>query len=84
MEIAKSLAGSRASRIERLTTMSLIMPVPRPRFAGPRTDQPAAGGMLPMGSRSRRLLNQSTHSSVENSTASNERHRARRWMSSAL
>ena len=28
-----------------------------------------------MGSRSRRLLNQSTHSSVANSTASNERHR---------
>jgi hypothetical protein len=28
--------------------------------------------MLPMGSKSRRLLNQSTHSSVANSTASNE------------
>ena len=30
----------------------------------------SAGGMLPMGSMSRRLLNQSTHSSVANSTAS--------------
>jgi hypothetical protein len=30
--------------------------------------------MLPMGSKSRRLLNQSTHSSVANSTASNDRH----------
>jgi hypothetical protein len=29
---------------------------------------------LPMGSKSRRLLNQSTHSSVANSTASNDRH----------
>src|SRR5690606_10610276 len=35
--------------------------------------------MLPMGSSSRRLLNQSTHSSVANSTASNERHGPRRW-----
>ena len=37
-----------------------------------------AGGMLPMGSKSRRLLNQSTHSSVANSTASNDRHGPRR------
>jgi hypothetical protein len=36
--------------------------------------------MLPMGSKSRRLLNQSTHSSVANSTASNDRHGPRRWM----
>jgi hypothetical protein len=35
--------------------------------------------MLPMGSSSRRLLNQSTHSSVANSTASNDRHGPRRW-----
>jgi hypothetical protein len=33
----------------------------------------SAGGMLPRGSSSRRWLNQSTHSSVANSTASNER-----------
>jgi hypothetical protein len=30
------------------------------------------------------LLNQSTHSSVANSTASHERHGPRRWMTSAL
>jgi hypothetical protein len=35
---------------------------------------------VPMGSKSRRLLNQSTHSSVANSTASNDRHGPRRWM----
>ncbi len=40
--------------------------------------------MLPMGSRSRRLLNQSTHSSVANSTASKLRHGPRRWITSAL
>jgi hypothetical protein len=34
--------------------------------------------MLPMGSKSRRLLNQSTHSSVANSTATNDRHGPRR------
>ena len=34
----------------------------------------SAGGMFPMGSRSRRLLNQSTHSRVASSTATNERH----------
>ena len=39
---------------------------------------------LPMGSSSRRLLNQSTHASVANSTASNDRHGPRRWMTSAL
>ncbi len=44
----------------------------------------SAGGMLPMGSRRRRLLNQSTHSSVANSTASKLRHGPRRWMTSAL
>lgn len=32
-----------------------------------------AGGMLPIGSSSRRWLNQSTHCRVANSTASNER-----------
>jgi len=37
-----------------------------------------------MGSSSRRLLNQSTHSNVANSTASNDRHGPRRWMTSAL
>ena len=36
----------------------------RQRFSAP------AGGMLPIGSRSQRLLNQSTHSRVANSTAS--------------
>ena len=35
---------------------------------------------LPKGSKSRRLLNQSTHSSVANSTACNDRHGPRRWM----
>lgn len=44
----------------------------------------SAGGMFPMGSRRRRLLNQSTHSSVANSTASKLRHGPRRWMTSAL
>jgi hypothetical protein len=33
-----------------------------------------------MGSSSLRWLNQSTHSSVANSTASNDRHGPRRWM----
>jgi hypothetical protein len=37
-----------------------------------------------MGSKSRRLLNQSTHSSVANSTASNDRHGPRRWMNLGL
>src|SRR4249920_2416464 len=40
--------------------------------------------MLPIGSSSRRLLNQSTHSSVAYSTASNDRHGPRRWMTSVL
>src|SRR3954468_14779113 len=37
-----------------------------------------------MGSSSRRWLNQSTHSSVANSTASKDRHGPRRWITSAL
>ncbi len=37
-----------------------------------------------MGSRRRRLLNQSTHSSVANSTASKLRHGPRRWMTLGL
>ena len=37
-----------------------------------------------MGSRSRRLLNLSTHSRVANSTASKLRHGPRRWTTSAL
>ena len=36
--------------------------------------------MLPIGSRSRRLLNQSTHSSVANLTASKLRHGPLRWI----
>src|SRR6476646_6674944 len=40
--------------------------------------------MLPIGSNSRRLLNQSTHSSVAYSTVSNDRHGPRRWMTSVL
>jgi type III restriction enzyme len=44
----------------------------------------STGGMCPIGSRRRRLLNQSTHSSVANSTASKLRHGPRRWMTSAL
>src|SRR6478736_5553951 len=40
--------------------------------------------MLPIGSSSRRLLNQSTHPSVANSTASMVRHDPRRWMTSAF
>ena len=43
-----------------------------------------ASGILPMGSRRRRLLNQSTHSSVANSTASQVRHGPRRWITSVL
>jgi hypothetical protein len=38
----------------------------------------SAGGMLPMGSKSRRLLNQYTHSRVANSTASKFRQGPRR------
>ena len=37
-----------------------------------------------MGSSRRRVLNQSTHSRVANSTASKERHGPRRWITSAL
>ena len=44
----------------------------------------SAGGILPIGSSSRRWLNQSTHSRVANSTASNDRHGPRRWITSAL
>src|SRR3984957_9124316 len=40
--------------------------------------------MLPMGSRSLRLLNQSTHSRVANSTASKFRHGPRRWITFSL
>ena len=40
--------------------------------------------MLPIGSRSRRLLNQSTHSRVANSTASRCRHGPLRRMTSVL
>ena len=36
------------------------------------------------GLQQRRLLNRSTHSSVANATASNDRHGGRRWMASAL
>ena len=41
-------------------------------------------GMFPIGSSRRRLLNQSTHSRVANSTAAMLRHKPRRWMTSAL
>ena len=44
----------------------------------------SAGGTLPMGSSSRRWLNQSTHSSVAYSTASRCRHGPRRWITSVL
>ena len=44
----------------------------------------SAGGMLPMGPRIRRWLNQSTHSRVAYSTASKDRHGPRRWITSAL
>jgi hypothetical protein len=37
-----------------------------------------------MGSSRRRVLNQSTHARVANSTASNERHGLRRWITSVL
>jgi hypothetical protein len=39
---------------------------------------------LPIGSSRRRLLNQSTHSRVANSTVSKLRHGPRLWMTSAL
>jgi hypothetical protein len=42
----------------------------------------SAGGMVPMASRRRRLLDQSTYSSVANSTASRFRQGPRRWMAS--
>ena len=44
----------------------------------------SACGMLPMGFSRRRLLNQSIHSRVANSTALKVRHEPRRWMTSAL
>ena len=44
----------------------------------------SAGGIFPMGSKRRLLLNQSTHSSVANSSASKLRHGRRRWMTSAF
>src|SRR5213594_3263858 len=44
----------------------------------------SAGGTLPIGSSSRRWLNQSTHSSVAYSTASRCRHGPRRWITSVL
>ena len=44
----------------------------------------SAGGMFLIGSSRRRLLNQSTHSSVAYSTASKLRQGPRRWMTSAL
>jgi hypothetical protein len=37
----------------------------------------SAGGTLPIGSNNRRLLNQSIHSRLANSTASNDRHSRR-------
>jgi hypothetical protein len=43
-----------------------------------------AGGMWPMCASRRRLLNQSTHSSVAYSTASKLRQGPRQWMTSAL
>ena len=48
------------------------------------TPSASAGGMLPMGSSNRRWLNQSTHSNVANSTASNDRQGLRRWITSPL
>jgi hypothetical protein len=51
----------------------------RARDVGWGTPDPdLASGMLPMGSSRRRVLNQSTHSSVANSTASKLRHAPRR------
>src|SRR5439155_15528550 len=44
----------------------------------------SAGVMLPIGSRMRRLLNQSTHSRVAYSTASKDFHGPRLWITSAL
>lgn len=44
----------------------------------------SAGGMFPMGSGSRRLLNRSTHSRIAHSTSSKLRHGLRGWMTSAL
>ncbi len=44
----------------------------------------SAGGMLPMGSRSRRLLNQSTHSRVAYSTLSTVRQGPRLWITSVF
>jgi hypothetical protein len=44
----------------------------------------SAGGMFPIGLRRRRLLNQSTHSSVACSTASKLRQGPWRWMTFAL
>ena len=44
----------------------------------------SVGGMFPIGSSRRRLLNQSTHSSAAYSTASKLRQGPRRWMTSAL
>ena len=43
----------------------------------------ASGGMLPVGSKRRRWLNQPTHSRVANSTASNDCHGPHRWITSA-
>src|SRR5437762_13045847 len=44
----------------------------------------SAGVMLPIGSRMRRLLNQSTHSRVAYTTASKDFHGPRLWITSAL
>ena len=44
----------------------------------------SGGGMVPVGSGRRRVLNQSTHARVACSTAVRLRHGPRRWMTSAL
>jgi len=44
----------------------------------------SAGGTWPTGPSRRRASNPSTHSTVANATASNERHGPRRWMTCAL
>jgi|GEM_PF-5706336 len=84
---AATYAGQ-ALQMAAMAGLSLDMDMPQAEAALRETliipGKNATPGILPRGSSRRRLLNQSTHSSVAYSPASNERHGPRRWMTAGL
>jgi len=77
-------SSSEPPRVYRKTIYVSPAPTARPSRSVYYAFSNSAGGIFPMGSRSRRLLNQSTHSRVAYTKASRLRHGPRRWITSAL